>query len=524
MQIRSFELSDEFLDGIWARVVEKALDKGSISKSVIARYYGKFKRFEVEQRLANGTYEFAPPVKKYVPKDDGGKRAIFILSDEDRINMAFITQIYYEMYSSSMSDRCFAYRTGISVGKTVREVQQRLAGKCVIKIDLSKYFDSVPEDVIIELLDAMSFNDGLTEVLKRFYSDNRIIENGVIVQHFKSLCQGCAFSSILANLILVDVDKSMQECTDYYARYSDDILLIADDVDEPFRRLKEALAKYDLSINEKKFWQGYEEVDFLGCHITPDKITLSKHRRQKIKNHINSIVKKFGNVKDRKVQETVTSRIKEYLLLDEDGYSLFQNILATVDGPEDVRWLNDLARHAIRYAYTGKHNTTKCLRDTSEQKLHDIGWCDLQYLERLYRLDRRAFITACRYVIRLRSSPEDEKKYTDTLNLDELHKLLESYGQANYCFQDKTVKVKGRFYKIIDTNRPMPGQIKLVKDTMNGVIYCDEDIRCLTVADYEEHVRDEERLVDWILTTEKPKQKFIVIGNCSLPGIIFKKG
>ena len=70
----------------------------------------------------------------------------------------------------------------------------------------------------------------------------------------------------------------------------------------------------------------------------------------------------------------------------------------------------------------------------------------------------------------------------------------------------------------------MPGQIKLVKDTMNGVIYCDEDIRCLTVADYEEHVRDEERLVDWILTTEKPKQKFIVIGNCSLPGIIFKKG
>lgn len=124
MQIRSFELSDEFLDGIWARVVEKALDKGSISKSVIARYYGKFKRFEVEQRLANGTYEFAPPVKKYVPKDDGGKRAIFILSDEDRINMAFITQIYYEMYSSSMSDRCFAYRTGISVGKTVREVQQ----------------------------------------------------------------------------------------------------------------------------------------------------------------------------------------------------------------------------------------------------------------------------------------------------------------------------------------------------------------------------------------------------------------
>ena len=46
----------------------------------------------------------------------------------------------------------------------------------------------------------------------------------------------------------------------------------------------------------------------------------------------------------------------------------------------------------------------------------------------------------------------------------------------------------------------------------------------ISVADYEEHDRDEERLVDWILTTEKPKQKFIVIGNCSLPGIIFKKG
>lgn len=79
MQIRSFELSDEFLDGIWARVVEKALDKGSISKSVIARYYGKFKRFEVEQRLANGTYEFAPPVKNMYQKMMVEKSHIYLI-------------------------------------------------------------------------------------------------------------------------------------------------------------------------------------------------------------------------------------------------------------------------------------------------------------------------------------------------------------------------------------------------------------------------------------------------------------
>ena len=54
MQIRSFELSDEFLDSIWARVVEKALDKGSISKSVIARYYGKF---NIRRKLNYGKYK-----------------------------------------------------------------------------------------------------------------------------------------------------------------------------------------------------------------------------------------------------------------------------------------------------------------------------------------------------------------------------------------------------------------------------------------------------------------------------------
>lgn len=508
----------EYLDSIWRYVIQKAHEKNSIPSREIARFYGTCNRKRIENLLWSGEYVFQPPRKCYVPKDDGTQREIFVLSYEDRMVMSFVTQLYYDKYSKNMSNQCFAYRHGVSVGATVREVQQHVKGRQVAKIDLSKYFDSVPKDIILSLIDAMSFDDGMTQVLKRFYSDDKILVDDEPVQHFKSLCQGCAFSSLLANLILTPLDNEMEKNTLYYARYSDDILLIADDTHDAFGKLKCMLGEYGLKINEKKFKKYNGEVDFLGCHITPDAITLAKTRKAKIKKHIVDIAKKFGKVEDRRAQCRVIRSINQYLMLDQDGYSTLQNIFSIISDSGDVKWLNDLCRHYIRFVYTGKHNSTRCLRGTPEEDLHKFGWCDLQYLYDLYKLDRSAFITACRYLcnveVHLNSGEYPE------LTVEEFRKLEVPAKYINIGYADGTVKIRNQCYKISKGYDGGLSNIYLTESVWRDIVYFESE--AVGMDFLEEHEDDVWLLLEYVIFAEKPVCKFVRVGNVSIPSILFK--
>lgn len=507
----------EYLDSIWRYVIQKAHEKNSIPSREIARFYGLYNREHVEGLLWSGEYVFQPPRRCYVPKDDGTQREISVLSYEDRMVMSFVTQLYYDRYSKNMSDQCFAYKHGVSVAVTVREVQKHVGGKQITKIDLSKYFDSVQKDIILSLIDAMSFDDGVTQVLKRFYSDDRMLVDNEPVYHFKSLCQGCAFSSLLANLILTPLDNEMGKNTSYYARYSDDILLIADDTNNAFDRLKGMLGEYGLKINEKKFKQYTSEVDFLGCHITSDSIILAKTRKAKIKKRIIDIVEKYGKVGDRRAQCRVIKCINQYLMHDQDGYSTLQNIFSIISSGEDVRWLNDLCRHYIRFTYTGKHNSTKCLRGTSEEDLHKFGWCDLQYLYDLYKLDRSAFVTACRYLCNVEVHLKSEE-YPE-LSHEEFCKLRFPAEYINIGYTDGTVKIGNQCYKIMKGYDKKLPDVYLTKSVWKDVIYFDDKVVGLKFL--EEHNDDAVELLKYIIFAKKPECKFIKIGNVSIPSILF---
>ena len=62
--------------------------------------------------------------------------------------------------------------------------------------------------------------------------DNRVEFKGQIIEEWKSLIPGCAFGSFFANYCLICCDKYFYDNHIPYARYSDDIIVLANTKEE----------------------------------------------------------------------------------------------------------------------------------------------------------------------------------------------------------------------------------------------------------------------------------------------------
>jgi len=126
------------------------------------------------------------------------------------------------------------------------------------KLDLSKYFDSVPRKYIDEVLDKLEIRFGKSSVLdllRQYYHNDTIIDiNKNEITKFTSLRQGCAFAAFLADSVLKDMDDDLSQMPIFYCRYSDDILIMGKDteVEEGLSKIRAHLNEKELVLNSKK--------------------------------------------------------------------------------------------------------------------------------------------------------------------------------------------------------------------------------------------------------------------------------
>ena len=95
--------------------------------------------------IVKGTYKVGVPTVIRVRKDNGGYRELYVNSIQDRLVLRVINNIYYNMYSGRIHRLCVSYKKGISVGKVISDISNKLKGKKLkgYKVDISKFFDSV---------------------------------------------------------------------------------------------------------------------------------------------------------------------------------------------------------------------------------------------------------------------------------------------------------------------------------------------------------------------------------------------
>lgn len=343
----------------WKSDLEKSHDKGLID--VAEKLVDPNARSQVYCAIKDGTYQIMPPREQLIPKDNGDFRTVYICSDIDRVVLTIINNLLFELCPEMIHKNCKSYQKGLSTQKTVKEVvrniQNMKSNTIGLKVDLTKYFDSVPIRFIDEMFDKVEEKLGKSKVidmLRKFYHQNLCFDlEGKLVQHYFSLGQGVATASWLANAILYNIDEEISKMNVYYVRYSDDLLLIGKDWQKAEVRLRELLAEKELVLNPKKVEVLKKDkfFKFLGFSIRGNEISLSKDRIKTFQKEIEN-----RTIKSNFSYQKAINQVMKYLYGDmrDNDYSWSTACLTTINVKEDIQTMNNFVMDCLRAVKTGK--------------------------------------------------------------------------------------------------------------------------------------------------------------------------
>ena len=212
---------------------------------------------ELLEKIRNGKYKPSPVRRVEIPKDNGGTRQLGIPTVVDRIIQQAIAQVLIPIYEPKFSDGSYGYRPNRSAKDAVIKVKEYAdqGYKYAVCLDLSKYFDTLNHELLMNMLREDIKDKMLIELIKR-YLKSGVMENGIVVATREGSPQGGNLSPLLANIYLDKFDKEFEGRGVKVIRYADDILLLAKSI-RAAERLLETSTRYlekklKLKVNTEK--------------------------------------------------------------------------------------------------------------------------------------------------------------------------------------------------------------------------------------------------------------------------------
>ena len=201
-------------------------------------------RDELLESIRQGKYRPQPVRRKEIPKPDGGVRKLGIPTVIDRIIQQAIAQQLVPIYEPLFSDGSYGYRPKRSAQMAIQKVKEYAEQDYTqaVLIDLSKYFNTLNHDLLMNMVREQVHDKRVVELIKRFLKSG-IMENGLYIKTREGSPQGGPLSPLLANIYLDKFDKEMERRGVPVIRYADDIVILARS-SRAAERLLESSRKY----------------------------------------------------------------------------------------------------------------------------------------------------------------------------------------------------------------------------------------------------------------------------------------
>ncbi len=316
------------------------------------------------------------PCKKEISKGGTGKkRTIYFYPEDFNIFLKMVTYKLYR-YDFLFEKNCYAFRKDYGVRNAIQTIRQtkKLSEKYCLKVDIHDYFNSMDVDILLNKLQFLNERDfylyKLFEQLLR--ADRAVVSSGKrewVIEEKRGAMAGTPSSPFFANLYLSDVDSYFAKREVEYFRYSDDILILCDDLgklEELREQLCEKLEKRHLELNPSKFYMGRvsDTCEFLGFSFDGrGTIDLSENTKKKMKKKIKRkahALRRWSDKKNLSYEKAAKGFIKAMnkKFFDsgrekEFSWSRFYfPLLTTVDG---LREIDCYMQEYIRYCVTGRH-------------------------------------------------------------------------------------------------------------------------------------------------------------------------
>jgi RNA-directed DNA polymerase len=322
----------------------------------------------IREELLSGQYQPQAVRRVGIPKPGSGIRELGIPTVIDRLIQQAMLQVLQPLIDPTFSKFSYGFRPSRNAHNAVLQAKRYVEEgyRIVVDVDLEKFFDRINHDILMDRLAKRIPDKAILRLIRKYLQAGTMVD-GVVMERVKGTVQGGPLSPLLANVLLDEVDRALEQRGHRFARYADDCNVYVHSQragERVLQSMRCIYAKLHLKVNEAKttvgiaFGRKFLGYCFRRWSDNKVKIAVAPKALDTFKQRIRLITCRVGG----RSMAQVAERLRAYM----PGWKSYFRLAET---PTTFKDLDSWLRHRLR-AIQLKH---WCRSSTIYRELRKLG-------------------------------------------------------------------------------------------------------------------------------------------------------